>query len=93
MLLNFLVTTLILLLVTKSDISHKNNIASKKWIEPFTNLLPCLFDHMHCSTPDLPVAHTIRELAILFYCVHVSFIVLIYCVYMSNITRIKKIPH
>ena len=33
-------------------------------MEPFTDLLPCLFDHMHCSTPDLPVAHTIRELAL-----------------------------
>ena len=28
-----------------------------------TDLLPYLFDHMHRSTPDLPVAHTIRELA------------------------------
>ena len=37
---------------------------SKKWMEPFTELLPCLFDHMHRSTPDLPVAHTIRELAL-----------------------------
>ena len=44
--------------------SHKYNIASKKWMEPFTDLLPCLFDHMHRSTPDLPVAHTIRELAL-----------------------------
>ena len=34
--------------------SHKYNIASKKWTEPFTDLLPCLFDHMHRSTPDLP---------------------------------------
>ena len=34
------------------------------WMESFTDLLPCLFDHMHCSTPDLPVAHTIRELAL-----------------------------
>ena len=42
--------------------SHKYNIASKKWMEPFTDLLPCLFDHMHRSTPDLPVA--IRELAL-----------------------------
>ena len=40
--------------------SHKYNIASKKWMEPFTDLLPCLFDNMHRSTPDLPVAHTIR---------------------------------
>ena len=40
--------------------SHKYNIAAKKWMEPFTDLLPCLFDHMHstCNTPDLPVAHT-----------------------------------
>ena len=44
--------------------NHKYNIASKKWMEPFTDLLPCLFDHMHRSTPDLPVAHTIRELAL-----------------------------
>ena len=44
--------------------SHNYNIASKKWMEPFTDLLPCLFYHMHCSTPDLPVAHTIRELAL-----------------------------
>ena len=45
--------------------SHKYNIASKKWIEPCTDLiLPCLYDHMHRSTPDLPVAHTIRELAL-----------------------------
>ena len=35
--------------------SHKCNIASKKWTEPFTYLLPCLFDHMHSSNPDLPV--------------------------------------
>ena len=35
-----------------------------KWMEPFTDLLPCLFDHMHCSTLDLPVAHIIRELAL-----------------------------
>ena len=28
------------------------------------HLLPCLFDQMHRSTPDLPVAHTIRELAL-----------------------------
>ena len=42
--------------------SHKYNIASKKWMEPFTDLLPCLFDNS--STPDLPVAHTIRELAL-----------------------------
>ena len=41
--------------------SHKYNIASKKWMEPFTDLLPCLFDHMHSSTPDLTVAHTIRD--------------------------------
>ena len=44
--------------------SHKYNIASKKWMEPFTDLLPCLFDQMHCSTPDLPLAHTIRKLAL-----------------------------
>ena len=45
--------------------SHKHNIASKKWMEPFTDLLSCLVDHMHSSrpTPDLPVDHTIRELA------------------------------
>ena len=29
--------------------SHKYNIASKKWMEPFTDLLPCLFDHMLLS--------------------------------------------
>ena len=33
-------------------------------MEPFTDLLPCLFDHMHRNTPDLPVAHTIGELAL-----------------------------
>ena len=34
-------------------------------MEPFTDLLPCLMaKHMHRSTPDLPVAHTIRELAL-----------------------------
>ena len=44
--------------------THKYSIASKKWVEPFTDLLPCLFDHMHSSTPDFPVAHTIRELAL-----------------------------
>ena len=44
--------------------SHKYNIASTKWKESFNDLLPCLFDHMHCSTPDLPVAHTVRELAL-----------------------------
>ena len=33
-------------------------------MELFNDLLPCLFDHMHSSTPDLPVAHTIRELAL-----------------------------
>ena len=44
--------------------SHKYNIASKKWMEPFTDLLQCLFDHMHRSNPDLPIAHTIRELAL-----------------------------
>ena len=44
--------------------SHKYNIASKMWMEPFTDLLPCLFGHVHSSTPDLPVAHTIRELAL-----------------------------
>ena len=43
--------------------SHKYSIASKKWMEPFTDLQPCVFDHMRSSTPDLPVAHTIRELA------------------------------
>ena len=67
MLPNLLVTTVILLLVTMSDIfGHEYNIASKKWMEPepCTDLLPCLFDHMHRSTPDLPVAHTIRELAL-----------------------------
>ena len=32
-------------------------------MEPFTDLLPCLFDNMRRSTPDLPVAHTVRELA------------------------------
>ena len=37
-------------------------------MEPFTDLLPCLFDNMHSSTPDLPVAHTIRELANLALC-------------------------
>ena len=36
-------------------------------MEPFTDLLPCLFDNMHRSTPDLPVAHTIRELALCRY--------------------------
>ena len=32
----------------------------------FTDLLPCLFDHMHRSTPDLPVDHAtcIRQLAL-----------------------------
>ena len=44
--------------------SHKYNIASKKLMELFIDLLSCLFDHMHSSTPDLPVAHTIRELAL-----------------------------
>ena len=39
-------------------------LCHKKWMESFTDLLPCLFDHMHRSTPDLPVAHTIRELAL-----------------------------
>ena len=59
------------LLMTKSTFgdnvryfSLKYNNASKKWMEPFTDLLPCLFDHMHCSTLDLPVAYTIRELAL-----------------------------
>ena len=33
-------------------------------MEVFTDLLPCLFNHMHCSTPDLPEAHTIGELAL-----------------------------
>ena len=33
-------------------------------MEPFTDLLPCLFDHKHCSNPDLPVAQTVRELAL-----------------------------
>ena len=33
-------------------------------MEPFTDLLPCLFDHMHSSTPDLLIAHTIRALAL-----------------------------
>ena len=33
-------------------------------MKPFTDLLPCLFDHMHRSAPDLPVAHTIRVLAL-----------------------------
>ena len=33
-------------------------------MEPFTGLLPCLVDHIHRSTPDLPVAHTIIELAL-----------------------------
>ena len=62
MLPNLLVTTVILLLVTMSDILVIN--ASQKWIEPFIDLLPCLFGHMHSSTPDLPVAHIIRELAL-----------------------------
>ena len=45
--------------------SYKYNIASKNWMEPFTHdLLPCLFYHMHRSIPDLPVAYTIRELAL-----------------------------
>ena len=44
--------------------SHKYNIASTKWKEPFTDLLSCLFNHMHSSNPDLYVAHTVRVLAI-----------------------------
>ena len=36
-------------------------------MEPFTDLLPCLFDHIDRSTPDLPVAHTTRELALCRY--------------------------
>ena len=35
-----------------------------KWLEPFTDLLSCLFDHMHSSNPDLPAAHIIREFAL-----------------------------
>ena len=42
--------------------SHKYNIASMNWMEPFTDLLPCLFDHRKSSNPDLPAVHTIREL-------------------------------
>ena len=61
MLSNLLVTTVILLLVTMSVILVINKILLKKWMEPFTDLLPCLFDHMRSSTPDLPVAHTIIE--------------------------------
>ena len=41
--------------------SHKYKVASKKWMELFTELLPCLFDHMHCNTPDLPVTHICRD--------------------------------
>ena len=33
-------------------------------MEPFTDLLPFLFYNMHSSTPNLPVVHTIRELAL-----------------------------
>ena len=35
-------------------------------MELFANLRPCLFDHMHSSNSDLPVAHTNtnRELAL-----------------------------
>ena len=33
-------------------------------MEVFTDLLPCLFNHMHSGTPDLPVSHTIRGLAL-----------------------------
>ena len=42
--------------------SHKYNVASMNWMETFTDLLPRLFDHRQSSDPDLPVAHTIREL-------------------------------
>ena len=43
--------------------SHNYNIAFKKWMESFSDLLPDLFDHRHSCNPDLPVAHTIKELA------------------------------
>ena len=43
--------------------SHKSNIASKKWIEPFTGLLPnCLFDHMHSRELDLHVMLRVSSL-------------------------------
>ena len=42
----------------------KQIIASTKWTETFTDLLPCLFDNKYNSNPDLPVAHTIIELAL-----------------------------
>ena len=66
MLPNLLVTTVILLLVTMSDILVINIILLPRsgWNHAFIDLLPCLFDHMHRSTPDLPVAHTMRELAL-----------------------------
>ena len=35
-----------------------------KWMEPFTDLLPCLFDQMHSSNLDLLVDHTISELVL-----------------------------
>ena len=44
--------------------THKCNIASTKWMKPFTDLLPCLFDHKHSSNPDLLVAHTIGEITL-----------------------------
>ena len=41
-----------------------NNIIVTRNYVMHAELLPCLFDHMHNSTPDLPVAHTIKELAL-----------------------------
>ena len=44
--------------------SHEYNIVSKRLLEQFTDLLPCLFDHMHSSNPDVVVVYTMKELAL-----------------------------
>ena len=65
MLPNLLVTTVILLLVTMSDILVINIILLPRsgWNHLLIYCRVCLTT-LHRSTPDLPVAHTIRELAL-----------------------------
>ena len=64
MLLNLLVTTVILLLVTMPDILVINIIllTRSRWNHLLIYCRVCYY--MHRSTPDLHVAHTIRELAL-----------------------------
>ena len=59
----------------------KNIIVTRNYVV-HAELLPYLFDHMHNSTPDLPVAYTIKELAL---CRDESFTFLSTSVEMSQV--------